>query len=160
MKPFGFTIGANHGKKPPANQETRQQRRHANLPARFAFRRQRKQRSNTKRGRSHTKQKTPHLFFRPTPCGSHQVVNQVGKLMQIGKFSELMQWQQSHMTMCTKSRTGQGSIHNPLSCHRARPHTNTKQPNKKQKQKHKQNKHNPNKKTKNTTNPWGLPPTR
>ena len=92
--------------------------------------------------------KNTTFFFRPTPCGSHQVVNQVGKLMQIGKFSELMQWQQSHMTMCTKSRTGQGSIHNPLSCHRARPHTNTKQPNKKQKQKHKQNKHNPNKKQK------------
>jgi len=69
--------------------------------------------------------------------------------MQIGKFSELMQWQHSHMTMCTKSRTEQGSIHNPLSCHRARPHTNTKQPNKKQEQeqKHKQNKHNPNKKS-------------
>ena len=38
--------------------------------------------------------------------------------------------------MCTKSRTGQGSTHNPLTCHRARPHTNTKQPDKKQEQKH------------------------
>ena len=56
-----------------------------------------------------------HFFFRPTPCGSRQVVNQAGKLMQIGKFSELMQWQHSHMT---KSRTEHGSIHNPLSCHR------------------------------------------
>ena len=40
-------------------EKTRQQRRPANLPARFAFRQQRKQRNNTKRGRSHTKQK-PH----------------------------------------------------------------------------------------------------
>ena len=56
---------------------------------------------------------TKHIC--PTPCGSRQVVNQAGKLMQIGKFSELMQWQHSHMT---KSRTEHGSIHNPLSCHR------------------------------------------
>ena len=41
--------------KPTEQKETRQQRRHANLPARFAFRQQRKQRNNTKRGRSHTK---------------------------------------------------------------------------------------------------------
>ena len=44
--------------KPPKRQEIRQQRRHANLQARFAFRQQRKQRNNTKWGRSHTRQKT------------------------------------------------------------------------------------------------------
>jgi hypothetical protein len=37
------------------------------------------------------------IFFRPTPYGSRQVVNQAGKPMQIGKFSELMQWQHSHI---------------------------------------------------------------
>ena len=35
--------------KPTQQKETRQQRRYANLPARFAFRQQRKQRNNTKR---------------------------------------------------------------------------------------------------------------
>jgi hypothetical protein len=35
--------------KPTQQKETRQQRPHANLPARFAFRQQRKQRNNTKR---------------------------------------------------------------------------------------------------------------
>ena len=80
----------------------------------------------------------PTFFSRPTPCSSRQVVNQVGKLMKISKFNELLQRQHSYLTMCTKSRTGQGSIHNPLRCHRAKLHTNTKQPNKKQKQKHQQ----------------------
>ena len=47
--------------KPTQQKETRQQRRHANLPARFALRPQRKQRNNTKRGRSHTKQKTTQI---------------------------------------------------------------------------------------------------
>ena len=37
----------------------------------------------------------------------------------------------------------QGSIHNPLSCHRARAHNQHKTTNKKQEQKHKQTKHNP-----------------
>ena len=93
--------------------------------------------------------KNTTFFFRPTPCGSHQVVNQVGKLMQIGKFSELMQWQHSHMTMCTKSRTEQGSIHNPLSCHRA------KQKGKQQNPKTKQNTHNHPKNTPKTTTAGG-----
>ena len=42
-------------KQQTQQKETRQQRRDANLPARFAFRQQRKQRNNTKRRRSHTK---------------------------------------------------------------------------------------------------------
>jgi hypothetical protein len=37
------------------------------------------------------------FFFRPMPYGSRQVVNQTGKLMQIGKFNELMQWQHPHI---------------------------------------------------------------
>jgi len=36
-------------------------------------------------------------FFRPTPYSSCQVVKQAGKLLQIGKFSELMQWQHPHI---------------------------------------------------------------
>jgi hypothetical protein len=45
--------------------------------------------------------------------------------------------------MCIKSRTEQGSIHNPFAVTVRGHTTSTKQQNKKQQQKHKQTKHNP-----------------
>ena len=63
-------------------------------------------------------------FSRPTPCSSRQVVNQVGKLMQIGKFK----WINTKATFSYENlhqKQNWTRIDNPLNCHRARPHTNT-----------------------------------
>ena len=56
--------------KPTQREETRQQRRLANLPARFPFRQQRKQRNNTKWGGA-TPNKKPHKSMGSYCCHSH-----------------------------------------------------------------------------------------
>ena len=62
----------------------------------------------------------PGFFFRPTPYGSRQVVYQAGKPVAFCKFTELMQWQHHHDDNVNQKENWIGSIHNPLSCHRAK----------------------------------------
>ena len=70
------------------------------------------------------------FFFRPTLDGSRQVVYQAGKtIIAFCKFTELMQWQ--HQSWWHNVHTKEnwiGSIHNPLSCHRAKQKSKQQKP--------------------------------
>ena len=71
MKPFCFTNKANHGENPHKN---------ANLPARFAFRRQRKQRHKTGPEPHRTKNTTNPWGLPPTRWGkTHRVSENMHK---------------------------------------------------------------------------------